>query len=387
MNPQDDNAAVDLIRQKLQGLYASEPDAKQEAEEVLEQTTPLSKHQRFMYDLHQSGKPLAEVQTAWHEYYASLPDKEKHEVWQEFYAANQQAHPELGTPIHQHIPAPKQHEAPEFPIASPQPRPKSHPRPDNRTVADIKQGILKNVSGTKRMKARHHFQSLVFGIGMGSLVVLILLFSFFNERFIAPFITPSRHVSATPIIIDPNATATDLEPKVIIPKINVEIPVVYDEPSTADAAVETALERGVLHYATTPNPGQHGNVVLFGHSSNNIFNRGQYKFAFVLLSRLENGDLFYLTKDGKRYTYQVYQKRIVKPTEVSVMGSADKPDTATLITCDPPGTSLNRLVVTGVQITPDPSSNTASTAQSSQTQPKIVPSNAPSLWDRLTSWL
>ena len=252
---------------------------------------------------------------------------------------------------------------------------------------DIKNNILRNVSTTKRLKAKHHFQSLVFGLGLGSLVVLILLFSFFNERFIAPFITPSRHVSATPIIIDPNSTAVDPQPKVIIPKINVEIPVVYDEPSIADNAVENALERGVLHYATTPNPGQHGNVVLFGHSSNNIFNHGQYKFAFVLLSRLENGDLFYLTKDGKRYTYQVYEKRIVKPTDVSVMGPADKPDTATLITCDPPGTSLNRLVVTGAQIDPDPATNGASTAETSTTQPKIVPSNAPSLWQRFVNWL
>jgi sortase A len=137
-------------------------------------------------------------------------------------------------------------------------------------------------------------------------------------------------------------------PEIIIPKINVEIPVVYDVNTIEEAAVEKGLERGVVHYANTSLPGQDGNVVIFGHSSNNIFNPGKYKFAFVLLSRLENGDTFYLQKDGKRYTYQIYKKQIVNPSNVGVLTDAEKSATATLITCDPPGTSTNRLVVVGL---------------------------------------
>ena len=217
---------------------------------------------------------------------------------------------------------------------------------------------------------------------MGSLVVLVLLFGFFNDRFIAPFITPSRSVSSTPILIDSN-TAVGPEPKVIIPKINVEIPVVYDEPSIQEDAIQAALERGVVHYATTPDPGQKGNAVIFGHSSNNLLNQGKYKFAFVLLNRLENGDTFYLNKDGVRYAYRIFEKKIVSPTEIGVLGTTSKPDTATLITCDPPGTSTNRLVVIGEQISPDPTANKASTATNSNNQTTIIPSNAPSLWQRI----
>ena len=81
--------------------------------------------------------------------------------------------------------------------------------------------------------------------------------------------------------------------------------------------------------------------MVYGHSSNNIFNKGQYKFAFVLLHLLQPGDTFYLTKDGKVYVYKVFSKRIVEPTEVSVLLPVDGHQaTATLITCDPPGTSL-----------------------------------------------
>ncbi|HEX9153408.1 MAG TPA: sortase, partial [Candidatus Saccharimonadales bacterium] len=179
-------------------------------------------------------------------------------------------------------------------------------------------------------------------------------------------------------------------PEVIIPKINVQIPVIYDEPSVTEASVQRALERGVIHYASTVNPGEQGNAAVFGHSSNNIFNKGKYKFAFVLLHELVPGDIFYLTYNKTVYTYKVFDKKIVPPTEVSVLGGvADKPATATLITCDPPGTSTNRLVVWGEQISPDPAgaatptiTNTPSTAT-----PTELPSEGPTLWSRFWNWV
>lgn len=389
----DANSAAELIRRKIQNLYEAEPNAKQEATEVSHiKPKNLSKHQRFMEQLTSSGKSLAQIQTDWHNYYVSLPDNEKHEVWHEFYASHNQAAVKQPTPptptVNPFLDKPKEGEVVSGTIQQAVPETKRPKKPTpTKSVADIKKQLLGNVENRQKLQGKQHFQSLLFGFGLASLVLLILLFSFFNERFIAPLITPSKHVSSTPIIIDPNSTTASGSPEVIIPKINVQIPVVYDEPSIQDQAVETALERGVLHYATTPSPGEHGNVVVFGHSSNNIFNKGKYKFAFVLLSRLEAGDTFYLTKDGKRYAYRVYDKKIVKPTDVGVLGSAAKPDSATLITCDPPGTSLNRLVVTGEQISPDPGVNVASSAAKSSSQPKIVPGNAPSLWSRLTSWL
>jgi sortase A len=225
---------------------------------------------------------------------------------------------------------------------------------------------------------------LLFGLAVGSVVLLIFLFGFFNERFIAPFIQPSRDVSNTPIIS--TNTPSGQEPKIIIPKINVEIPVVYGVKTVDDDSVNKALESGVVHYANTSLPGEQGNGVIVGHSSNNIFNKGQYKFAFVLLRRMENGDIFYLDKDGKRYTYQVYTREVVRPTDVSVLGARDKPSTITLITCDPPGTTANRLVVVGEQISPDPNTNLARSDDGELTgKITTIPGNAPSLWSRLVN--
>jgi len=68
----------------------SRADTKQELREA-EAARPRSKHQAFMHELNSSGRSLADIQIAWHEYYASLPDGEKHQVWHEFYASASQS--------------------------------------------------------------------------------------------------------------------------------------------------------------------------------------------------------------------------------------------------------------------------------------------------------
>lgn len=393
-------AAVELIRRKLDAIYGDEPDVQEELAQAAAPAEPKrSKHQQFMHELSTSGKPLAQIQTEWHAYYANLPDAEKHDVWREFYANNGRQPSAYTTYAHtQQAAAPE----PAQPKKAARDNPPSkavvaeHARPlpemphthRKKAVEHLKKKVVNRVltSASAQEKAKQHFRSLAFGLSTGLIVLLVFLFGFFNEVFIAPFIQPSRHVSATPIIVNSDSVAPSATPEVIIPKINVQIPVVYDEPSIAEAAVQRALERGVIHYATTVNPGQQGNAAIFGHSSNNIFNKGQYKFAFVLLHELVPGDIFYLTYDQKVYTYRVFDKKVVPPTEVSVLNSIPgKPATAALITCDPPGTSTNRLVVWGEQISPDPSGATVPVTppSTSETTPTELPSEGPTLWSRL----
>ena len=59
------NPAADLIRQKVEAAYVAEPDAKTEALDLIEEapTIDLSRHQRFIYDLTNSGKSLDEIRT------------------------------------------------------------------------------------------------------------------------------------------------------------------------------------------------------------------------------------------------------------------------------------------------------------------------------------
>jgi sortase A len=298
---------------------------------------------------------------------------EKHEVWQEFYAEHDRERRQPATTNKK------------TPPITELPKKNATPHPRNNRHGDVKKQLLKKVSAQKRLRDSHHVRAMVFGVGMGTLVVVILMFSFFNERFIAPFIRPSQNVSATPIIVDPNNSGpVGPEAKIIIPKINLEAPVIYDVPSIEEKDVQKGLENGVVHYITTPNPGEKGNSVIFGHSSSNILNKGKYKFAFILLKSLENGDTFIVQKDGKRYVYKVYNKFVTDPKDTSVLNNTDRPSTMTLITCDPPGTSTNRLIVQAEQIFPDPSTNKESSATDSSRAPEKLPSNSPTLWYRIT---
>ncbi|HZP55186.1 MAG TPA: sortase [Candidatus Saccharimonadales bacterium] len=382
------NPAANLIRQKVQAAYSSEPDAANEILEAQKAASgaQLSKHQKFIYSLTSSGKPLAEIQEKWHDYYANLSDVEKHQVWQEFYAAKavESESPAITSSVLEPAVSNKASIAEHRQLSQGTNYPKAATF-NWPTVGELRQHVKSTLPKPKIPKPPRSVRSLFFGLSMGAAVILILLFSFFNERFIAPFIQPSRSLSNVPLI---STNAVGSNPEVIIPKINVEIPVIYGLNTIDEKAIEDSLNNGVVHYADTALPGQNGNVVIVGHSSNNILNPGHYKFAFVLLNRLEPGDTFYLQKDGKRYTYQVYQKKIVDPTDISVLGPTDKPATASLITCDPPGTSLHRLVVTAEQISPDPTTNTPQTSNNTLAiQSKVIPGNSQSLWSRFWDWM
>lgn len=373
--------ASNVIRDKLERIYAEEPSATHElAEAAAKSDAGRSKHQQFMYQLGTSGKDLATIQTEWHKYYEGLPDKEKHAVWHEFYASQSAM---------THRPAGGAHDGSQAMARNRNQAVRRRPAADRRTTKDIQKTIRDTVKGGGRLEPKHNLQSLLFGLGLGSIVVIIFLFGFFNEVVIAPFIQPSRASAATPIIVSSDSVAPTTTPEVIIPKINVEIPVDYTQTTTDESAIENALEDGVVHYPTTVLPGQVGNAAFFGHSSNNIFNNGKYKFAFVLLHTLQKGDTFYLTYNDKVYIYKVISRSIVDPSDVGVLGPvAGQTATATLITCDPPGTSLHRLIVVGQQISPDPNGNSKPASPQSNVsaaQPTTLPGNGPTLWHRFIS--
>ena len=199
-----------------------------------------------------------------------------------------------------------------------------------------------------RRKIPSAIQPLLTAIGVFALILLM---------FKAPVIWSQiqyavNKPAVTPATLPVAGSAVPLDPTITIPKINVHAPVSY-EPSVVESNVQKALENGVVHYGNTAYPGQNGNFVIFGHSSNDWWEPGNYKFVFVLLDKLAPGDKFTIDYQSKRYTYQVTGTKIVVPTDVSVLNQTSTP-TATLITCTPPGTSLKRLIVSAVQINPSP---------------------------------
>lgn len=411
--PSDDNPAVALIRAKVARAYSTEPNAVEELAEI-KQRKMLSQHQVYVQTLAASGKSLAEIQTEWHHYYTTLTDAEKREVWQEFYDANQntpyqklfQQQQPAGSyqpaapsytpqspatsqpPLHPQSSANGVVVADHTPVEELPAKKPSGPKVDKTAARTLKTKVANKVSANGKLSAKHHLQSLGFGLASGLVVLVVLLFTFFNEYIIAPFIQPSRNVSSTPIILSNNTVSADAPPSVTVPKINIQIPLNFNVASFDESDVQDGLKSGVIHYPSTVMPGQNGNAAYFGHSSGNIFNNGKYKFAFTLLHDLTTGDLFYITYGGKNYAYRVFAREVVPPTQVSVINDTKgKQATATLITCDPPGISTNRLVVWGEQISPDINANTASAPTTTASTPSTITSNGPTLFARLVDTL
>ncbi len=191
----------------------------------------------------------------------------------------------------------------------------------------------------------------VAGIG-----AMLLLLAFFNAQLITAmtlaYVTPASAYAQAGVVDSPNIEV-DASPKITIPKIGVYAPVVYDMNSVNEDDVQGTLQNGVLHFGNSPLPGQPGNAVFVGHSSNLPWAVGDYKFVFMLLDKLEAGDNIYLDYNGTRYTYEVMDKKVVKPNDVSVLEGSLYPK-ATFITCTPLGTNTNRLVVSARQVHPDP---------------------------------
>ncbi|HSE29571.1 MAG TPA: class D sortase [Candidatus Saccharimonadales bacterium] len=182
---------------------------------------------------------------------------------------------------------------------------------------------------------------------VAGILVAFAALAFFNAQLISArvmaYVAPADLSNAsqelhTSNMVDPAET------RLSIPKISVDAPVVYGMGKVEDYYVQKALEDGVLHFGGSPTPGQPGNSVFVGHSSNQPWAPGDYKFVFMMLDKLEVGDKIFLTYKGTRYTYDVTEKKVVKPNDVSVLEGSKTP-TATFITCTPLGTNTNRLVI------------------------------------------
>jgi len=107
------------------------------------------------------------------------------------------------------------------------------------------------------------------------------------------------------------------------------------------------LTKSLVHYLPQSLPGEYGNVAIFGHSTlPQLYNPKDYKTIFTYLSSLEKGDKIFVNVGEFEYQYEVTTLFIVKPKDISVLEQKKDDSYLTLITCEPPGTWLERLVVT-----------------------------------------
>lgn len=240
-------------------------------------------------------------------------------------------------------------------------------------------------SAVKVRKSRHFIP-----ITAAACVILLFLFLQYNRILFAnveAYVSPGN-IDPANLIVDPSASvAVSPDPKLIIPKINVDVPVIYNTTPDYNSQM-AAMQNGVAWFGipgADSKPGQVGNTVLSGHSSNDWLDKGDYKFIFARLDQLQVGDTVYVNYNSKRYTYSVTKKEVVKPTDVSKLVYPTNKPILTLITCTPLGTSLNRLLVTAEQVSPDPKTATPAPGNAGTTgsQPTSIPGSSPTFMQRI----
>lgn len=134
---------------------------------------------------------------------------------------------------------------------------------------------------------------------------------------------------------------------IIVPKIGANARIIQDVDPYNSSQYQQKLTLGVAHAKGSALPDQRGNTFLFAHSSDNFFNANRYNSVFYLLHKVELGDAFYIVKDKIVYKYEVEEKSLVNPEEVNYLTEVTKERKATLMTCWPPGTTINRLILVG----------------------------------------
>lgn len=260
-----------------------------------------------------------------------------------------------------------------------------------RALAKLKKDIsAKAREQTDKIRKSRHF------VPIFSAVVVVLLFMFlqYNRLIFASveaYVAPGNS-DAAQVIYSPNASnSVSPEPKLIIPKINVDVPVIYGV-GNDNASQLKAMAKGVAHFSipgANAVPGKNGNTVLSGHSSNDLFETGDYKFIFAQLDKLQKGDVIYANYNGVRYTYNVTRSEVVLPSQVNhVQTGTDKP-MLTLITCVPIGTAEKRLLVFAEQVSPDPAKAEAASKEENQSQNSTqtsLPRNSLTFFEKLFSW-
>lgn len=364
-------ATANVVRGQLDNIYNGDTTTP------TPQTTPVAVVSENPYERTQIN-PAAVQADQWQQYHSAWQDYYK-QYYERYYIGQvYQARQALEARAAE---ATKGHQAPPAEVEQ---EPETLSR--DEAMYDLRSKLLNQMQeSAKKVRKSRHFIPITAAL----CVVAVFLFLQYNRVLFAnvqAYISPGD-IDPANLIVDPSTdVAVSPDPKLIIPKINVDVPVNYNVTPDYDSQMK-AMENGVAYFGipgADSKPGQIGNTVLSGHSSNDVIDTGDYKFIFARLDHLENGDTIYVNYNSKRYTYTVTKKEVVKPTEVSkLVYQTDKP-ILTLITCTPLGTSLNRLLVTAEQVSPNPKDATPAPSDGSSGQTSSsIPGDSPTFVQRL----
>lgn len=148
--------------------------------------------------------------------------------------------------------------------------------------------------------------------------------------------------------------------RLIIPDLNLNIPLidvpVKGEEDFSEGQFDAELMQGAVKYPTTPMPGAQGNTLIFGHSSTEWRKHNEYGFIFRNLPKLQVGQRFQIVWKGQLMTYEMVERKIVLPKQVSDYYheiQEQEGSFVTLMGCYPIGSNAKRIMVVAKQVDND----------------------------------
>ena len=387
------DAIADLARNQLDRIYANDPNltTEQQQETTPEEAaqnkaTPASSTTHSI----QPGPGAVNVSQDAPNPYARTHDETKHQVtqgtWQKYHSAWQSYYQQYYERYYlSQVHEAKQSLEAQSAVFRDPPRPENETLSTDEAMYDLRAQLRNQITErAKKVRKSRHFMPIMAAVA----VMLVFAFLQYNRMlfsYVEAYVSPGSMDPST-LIIDPNATtAVSADPVLIIPKINVNVPIIFTANAASEDSLNAAMDKGVAWFnirGASARPGEVGNFVLSGHSSNDWLDQGDYKFIFARLEQLGEGDTIYVNYEGTRYTYTVSKTKVVKPTDVSALTDPVSAPEITLVTCTPLGTALNRLLVFGKQVSPDPSAAKAAESTDSSSASEM-PSNSPTFLERI----
>ncbi len=138
------------------------------------------------------------------------------------------------------------------------------------------------------------------------------------------------------------------ENKITINSINISVPLV-EVGGTTEQEYRDALDRGVIHFPGSAYPGEKGMTILLGHSAPAGWPMINHDWVFSDLDNLREGDQIEVCYKNRLTVYTVINEEIGKKIyevgeDVPPLYHGQKKE-GVLMTCWPPGSSVNRIGV------------------------------------------
>lgn len=171
---------------------------------------------------------------------------------------------------------------------------------------------------------------------------IVLLFLVFKPALSEEVKYATQRLSNLPV---PQITPVNENFSVVIPKLNANAQVIPNVDPFNESIYQQALSKGVAHAKGTALPNEKGTVFLFAHSAQDFYIANKYNAVFYLLYKLEKGDKITLYFDKEKIEYSVKELRYTTETDIDYLTKQADNNRLILMTCWPPGTTLQRLLV------------------------------------------